>query len=162
MTEKERCGFNGTWTSSVPTEDCADIHFSIWCSTLVQANLSVATSPLMLSTFFCQWASLTPFFIYHHRFSIRGSKAYLGDLFSSRCMHDKCMTCNLYDELAPRGVIYGHNSCMMRQEFLFLLKLYNRNFLSDDHYITYKSWIQDASRRAWSDAKRSIHPKGRF
>jgi len=24
---------------------------------------------------------------------------------------------------------------MMKQEFLFLLKLYNRNFLSDDHYI---------------------------
>jgi hypothetical protein len=68
--------------------------------------------------------SLTPFFFCHHRFSIRGSKAYLGNLFSSRYMHDKCMTCNLYDELAPRGVTYGHNSCMMRQEFLFLLKLY--------------------------------------
>jgi hypothetical protein len=40
---------------------------------------------------------------------------------------------------------YGHNSCMMKQEFLFLIKLYNRNFLSDDHYIPRKSWIQDAS-----------------
>jgi hypothetical protein len=50
-------------------------------------------------------------------------------------MYDKCMTCNLYDELALRGVIYGRNSYMMKQEFLFLLKLYNRNFLSDGHYI---------------------------
>jgi len=49
------------------------------------------------------------------------------------------MTCNLYDELALRGVTYGHNSCMMKQEFLFLLKLYNKNFLSDDHYIPHKS-----------------------
>jgi hypothetical protein len=27
MTEKRRCNFNGTWTSSVPTEDCVDIPF---------------------------------------------------------------------------------------------------------------------------------------
>jgi hypothetical protein len=27
MTEKERCSFNGTWTSGVSTEDCADILF---------------------------------------------------------------------------------------------------------------------------------------
>jgi hypothetical protein len=27
MTEKERCSFNGTWTPSVLTEDCADIPF---------------------------------------------------------------------------------------------------------------------------------------
>jgi len=33
---------------------------SIWSSTLVQADLSLATSPLMLSTFFWQWASLWP------------------------------------------------------------------------------------------------------
>jgi hypothetical protein len=70
--------------------------------------------------------SLTPFFFCHYRFSIRGSKARMGNLF----MHDKCMTCNLYDELALRGVTYGHNSCIMKQEFLFLFKLYNRNFLS--------------------------------
>ena len=45
------------------------------------------------------------------------------------------MKCSLYDELALRGVTYGHNFCMMKQEFIFLLKLYNRNFTSDDHYI---------------------------
>jgi hypothetical protein len=27
LAEKKRCSFNGTWTSSVPTEDCADILF---------------------------------------------------------------------------------------------------------------------------------------
>jgi hypothetical protein len=49
-------------------------------------------------------------------------------------MHDKYLTCNLYDELALRGVTYGRNSCMMKPKFLFLLKLYNINFLSDDHF----------------------------
>jgi len=70
----------------------------------------------------------------------------------STCMIN-VWTCNLYDEFALRGVTYGHNFCMMKQEFLFLIKLYNRNFLNDDHYIPRKSWIQDASRRACSDAK---------
>jgi hypothetical protein len=28
----------------------------------------------------------------------------------------------------------------MKQESWFLLKLYNEDFLSDDHYITHKSW----------------------
>jgi hypothetical protein len=27
---------------------------------------------------------------------------------------------NLYDELAIREVTYGHNSCMMKQEFFIL------------------------------------------
>jgi len=27
-TEKRRCNFDGTWTSSVPTEDCVDVPFS--------------------------------------------------------------------------------------------------------------------------------------
>jgi hypothetical protein len=39
-----------------------------------------------------------------------------GTYFSSRCMHEKCMTCNLYDELALQGVTYDRNSCMMKQE----------------------------------------------
>jgi hypothetical protein len=48
---------------------------------------------------------------------------------------------------------------------LILPKLHNKNFLSDDHCVTHKSWIQDASRRACLDAKkyvRSIHPKSWF
>ena len=45
------------------------------------------------------------------------------------------------------GWQYGRNSCMMEQESWFLPKLYNENFLSDDHYVTHKSWVQDASRR---------------
>jgi hypothetical protein len=32
-------------------------------------------------------------------------------------------------------------------------KLYNENFLSDDHWVTQKSWVQDASRRVCPDAK---------
>jgi hypothetical protein len=45
------------------------------------------------------------------------------------------------------GWQYGRNSYMMEQESWFLPKLYNENFLSDDHYVTHKSWVQDASRR---------------
>jgi len=109
--------------------------------------------------------SLTPFFISHHLCSIRCSKARTGNLFLSRYMHDKCMTCNLYGELALRGVTYGRNSCMMKQESWFLPKLYNENFLSDGHWVTHKFWVQDASRRVCPDAKQCIwstHPKGRF
>jgi len=63
-------------------------------------------------------------------------------------------TCNLYDELALRGVTYDRHFCMMKQEYWFLLKLYNENFWSDDHSITHKSWIQDASRRVRPDANK--------
>jgi hypothetical protein len=61
-------------------------------------------------------------------------------------------TCNLYDELALRGVTYDRHFCMMKQEFWFLPKLYNENFWSDDHSVTHKSWIQDASRRVRPNA----------
>jgi hypothetical protein len=63
-------------------------------------------------------------------------------------------TCNLYDELALRGVTYDRHFCMMKQEYWFLLKLYNENFWSDDHFVTHKSWIQDASRRVRPDANK--------
>jgi hypothetical protein len=110
---------------------------------------------LMLSTPFWQWASLWPLSSFPIIFfSIRGSKAYLGDLFSSRCMHDKCMNIIIYMMNSPferwHMVI---TLAWWNKNFLFLIKLYNRNFLSDDHYIPRKSWIQDASRRACSDAK---------
>jgi len=90
MTEKKRCSFNWTWTSSVPTKDCANI--------LVPFNAQHLFKPfnLMLNTYSNKCESsylpvdalrflltmslaLTPFFISHHLFSIRGSKAYLGD-----------------------------------------------------------------------------------
>jgi hypothetical protein len=64
-------------------------------------------------------------------------------------------TCNLYDELALWGVTYDCNSWMMKEESWFLLKLYNEDFLSDDHYITHKSWVQDASRRVCLNATKS-------
>jgi len=38
--------------------------------------------------------------------------------------------------------------------FWFLPKPYNENFLSDDHCVTHKSWVQDASRRVCPDAKK--------
>jgi hypothetical protein len=75
-----------------------------------------------------------------------------GTYFSSRCMHDKCMTCNLYDKLALRGVTYDRNSCIMKQESWLLPKLYNEIFLSDGHCVTHKSWVEDASRRDCPDA----------
>jgi hypothetical protein len=80
-------------------------------------------------------------------------------------MHASTYEYVLYDELTLRGVIYGRNSCMMKQEFWFLLKLYNGNFPSDHHCVTAKSWFQDASGKACYDAKQSIgsiHPKGKF
>jgi hypothetical protein len=105
------------------------------CSSRSESSYSILDALNFLLT---MSLSLTLFFISHLLYSIVVDLGW-GNLFSSRYMHDKCMTCNLYDELAPRGVTYGHNSGMMRQEFLFLLKLYNRNFLSDDHYIPHKS-----------------------
>jgi hypothetical protein len=38
-------------------------------------------------------------------------------MFQPWGMHDKCMSIFLYDELVIQGVIHGHNSYMMRQEF---------------------------------------------
>ena len=70
-----------------------------------------------------------------------------------------------YDELTLQGVTYDRNSYTMKQEFWFLLKLYKRNFPSDDHCVTRKSWFQDASGKACYDANQSIgsiHPKGKF
>jgi len=98
--------------------------------------------------------SLTPFFISHHLCSVRCSKARMGEpIFPPGTCMINVWTCNLYEELALRGVTYGRNSCMIKQESWFLPKLYNENFLSDGHWVTHKSWIQDASRRACSDAK---------
>jgi hypothetical protein len=95
-------------------------------------------------------------FLYYPSFSIQCSKPRMGEpIFHP----DTCMinvwTCNLYDELALRGVTYDRNSCMMKQESWFLPKLYNENFLSDGHCVTHKSWVQDASRRVCPDANKN-------
>jgi len=158
---------------------------SMGCGRAVFSQKTVQTFPfhLMLSTCSCRsepsyfpfdalnflltlCLSLTPFFISHHLCSIRCSKARMGEpIFPpGTCMID-VWTCKLYEELALRGVTYGRNSCMMKQESWFLPKLYNENFLSDGHWVTQKSWVQDASRRVCLDAKqyiRSTYPKGRF
>ena len=52
------------------------------------------------------------------------------------------------------GWQHGRNSCMMEQELWFLPKLYNENFLSDDHCVTHNSWVQDVSRRVRPDANK--------
>jgi hypothetical protein len=52
------------------------------------------------------------------------------------------------------GVTYDRNSCMMKQESWFLPKLYNENFLSDDHCVTHKSWVQNASRKVCPNASK--------
>jgi len=165
-TEKRRCNFNGTWTSSVPTEDCVDIPFPfdalhlfkqiwfwllhLWCSQLPFDN-----EPLS-DNFLC----------FYHLSSFARSTACVGEpIFQPGTCMINVWTCKLYDELALRGVTYGRNSCMMKQESWFLPKLYNENFLSNGHWVTQKSWVQDASRRVCPDAKqciRSTHPKGRF
>ena len=115
---------------------------SLWCSTLVQADLSLAASPLLLSTSFWHCASLWPFSLLSI-FSFQCSKPRTGEPIFP---HGTCMinvwTCKLYDELALRGVTYGRNSCMMKQESWFLPKLYNENFLSDGSCVTHKSWFK--------------------
>ena len=116
-TEK-RCNFNGTWTSSVPTEDCVDIPFPF--------------DALNFLLTLC--LSLTSFFISIIFFSITWSTAQMGEpIFPPGTCMINVWTCKLYEELALRGVTYGRNSCMMKQEFWFLPKLYNENFLSDGH-----------------------------
>jgi len=68
-------------------------------------------SPLIMSF------SLTPFFISHHLCSIRCSKARMGEpIFPPGTCMINVWTCKLYEELALRGVTYGRNSCMMKQE----------------------------------------------
>jgi len=101
--------------------------------------------------------SLIPFFIIH----LLSQSSAIDLKWRSLCFNLRaCMinvwTCFLYDELVLQGVSYGRNSCMIKHEFLFLLKLYNGNFLSDGHYVIRKSWIQDASRRTCSDAKQCV------
>jgi len=92
------------------------------------------------------------FFIFH-LFSVQYSRPRVREptFHPGACMTN-VWACNLYDELALRGVTYGRNFCMMKQESWFLPKLYNENFLSDGHCVTYKSWVQDASRRVCPDA----------
>jgi len=40
-----------------------------------------------------------------------------GPLFQTASMHASTYEYVLYDELTLQGVIYGRNSCMMKQEF---------------------------------------------
>jgi hypothetical protein len=156
----------GTWTDSASTRGCANIPFPLLTFNTCSSRSSLATSHLMLSISFWQSVSRQPLSSLPS-FSIRCSRAYMGNPpfnLVHAYMIDVC-ACNLYDELALRGVTYGRNSCMMKQESWFLPKLYNENFLSDGHWITHKSWVQDASKKAHSDAKqcvRSIHPKDMF
>jgi hypothetical protein len=144
----------GTWTDSASTGGCADIPFSLLkFSTCSSRSKSLATSHLMLSISFRPWPSYrTPFFIFQ-LFSVQYSRPRVREptFHPGACMTN-VWACNLYDELALRGVTYGRNFCMMKQESWFLPKLYNENFLSDGHCVTYKSWVQDASRRVCPDA----------
>jgi hypothetical protein len=138
----------GTWTDSASTRGCADIPLPLLKFSACSSRSSLATSHLMLSISFRQWPSYwTPFFIFQYsRPRVREPTFH-----PSACMTN-VWACNLYDELALRGVTYGRNSCMMKQESWFLPKLYNENFLSDDHCVTHKSWVQDASRRVCPNA----------
>jgi len=156
----------GTRTDNVSNKRLCGRSLSILeTQNLFKQTCESSYSPLMLSIFF-NIEPPTGHFFHFLSFTVQCSRPQVGEpMFQLWSMNDKWMSVFLYDWLALWGVTYGRNSCMMKQEFLFLLKLYNRNFLSDDHYILRKSWIQDASRRACSDAKQcvwSIHPRGRF
>ena len=85
---------------------------------------------------------LTPFFTSIIFLQSRATQLVRGTYLSTRYMYVIYMTNSPF-----KGWQYGRNSCMMEQESWFLPKLYNENFRSDDHCVTHKSWVQDASRR---------------
>ena len=149
-----------------PTRGCADVPFPFLKLSTCSSKLVSLATHLWCSQFSFNIEPPTGLFLHFLSFTVQCSRPRVGEpMFQLWSMNDKWMGVFLYDWLALWGVIYGRNSCMMKQEFLFLLKLYNRNFLSDDHYTPSKSWIQDVSIRACSDAKQcvwSIHPKGRL
>ena len=139
---------------------------SIWCSTLVQADLSLATSPLMLSTFFVIMSLyLTSFFI-SIIFLITCSKPRTGEPIFP---HGTCMinvwTCNLYEELALRGVTYGRNSCMMKQESHSCpnstMKIFWVTAIGSPTSPEFKM-LQEGLAQMQNNYLRSIHPNGRF
>jgi len=148
MAKKKRCSFNWTWTSNVPTKDCADIPFPFNAQHLFK-QIWVWLLHLWCSQLHFDIVPLSNPFLYYPSFSIQCSKPRMREpIFPPGTCMINVWTCNLYKELALRGVTYDRNSCMMKQESWFLHKLYNENFLSDGHWVTHKSWIQDASRRA--------------
>jgi hypothetical protein len=94
-----------------------------------------------------------PHSLFPNLFSIQYSRPWVREpTFHPGACVTNVWACNLYDELTLRGVTYSRNSCMMKQESWLLPKLYNENFLRDDHYVTHKSWVQYASRRVCPDA----------
>jgi hypothetical protein len=111
------------WTDSVSLGGCVDVPFPfLKPSTCSSRSRSLATSHLMLSISFRQWASFGP----HSSFS-NFSQSSVGDLgwrepifLPGTCMKN-VWTYNLYDELALRGVTYGHNSCMMDETRILIL-----------------------------------------
>jgi len=148
----------GSWTSSISTGGCVNIPFSfLKPSTCSTRSRSLATSALLLLISFDN-EPLSKLFLHFPSFffRIRYSWDYMGEptFQLSACMIN-VWTCNLYDELALRGVTHDRNSCMMKQESWFLPKLYNENFLSDGNCATHRSWVQDASRRVCPDANKN-------
>jgi hypothetical protein len=110
--------------------------------------------------------SLTPFFISHHLCSIRCSKPRTGEPIFP---HGTCMinvwTCNLYEELALRGVTYGRNSCMMKQESHSCpnstMKIFWVTAIGSPTSPEFKM-LQEGLAQMQNNYLRSIHPNGRF
>jgi len=132
-----------TRTDSASTWGCIDIPFPLLKFNICSSwFMNLPTSPCC-SQFPFDNRSLANLFIHFPSFFNQVQQSLYGNP-SFNPVH-ACMInvwpCNLYDELALRGVTYGHNSCMMKQEFWFLPKLYNENFLSDDHCVTHKKGL---------------------
>ena len=99
--------------------------FSSICSSKLEASQACLQR---LQLFLKMDVMVSELFIFRVSRSKSGVVNSWGTYFSSWCMHDKCMTCNLYDEFALQGVTYDRNYCIMKQESWFLPKLYNENF----------------------------------
>ena len=138
------------WVVGVWTKMIGQLEGISFCSSKLEASQAFVQR-LQL---FLKMRAATSMFFYLPCFSLKiGCCGLIGDPpFILVHAWKNVWTCNLYDELTLRGVTYDRHFCMMKQESRFLPKLYNENFRSDDHSVTHKSWIQDASRRVRPNA----------
>jgi hypothetical protein len=103
MAEKKRCSFNWTWTSNVPTKNCADIPFPFNAQHLFK-QIWVWLLHLWCSQLHFDIVPLSDPFLYYPSFSIQCSKPRIGEpIFPPGTCMINVWTCNLYEELALQG-----------------------------------------------------------
>ena len=116
--------------------------------------------------FLCDNEPLSDNFLHFQSFSITCSKPRTGEPIFP---HGTCMinvwTCNLYEELALRGVTYGRNSCMMKQESHSCpnstMKIFWVTAIGSPTSPEFKM-LQEGLAQMQNNYLRSIHPNGRF